>query len=198
MLVGIVAGVVSARADAGLSGWDQLGIVVAGSLLAAAVLSGIQLLWKRTHQPEVTIECGDGTDFQRQVAPEARHIHISGGTDIASVHMSRLRVRETKDHLARSVHIQVDAGELRPGLQWIDGSDTYDIPPSGRAFVRLCELVNGRFDERYTVSSVPGLEPGSFVRFELAVLVSGKRRKRQKFVADWTDEYADYPTVTRT
>lgn len=205
VLIGIVAGVAAKRVDPGLSGWDQFGIVVAGSVAAAGILWAIQQIWRRVRWPTILIECGDSAEFQQVVLREERHMRAESPAVPFSVHMTRLMVSEAKGRSTLPVKIQLASmngkgiKSGRPGLQWITGADDLEIPRSGRIWLRLCERV---FDVNgvRVISSVHWqdvrLEPGCHFEFELEALIENRSAGKQGFVVDWTTEDALYPDVS--
>jgi hypothetical protein len=52
-MFGVLAGVVAQHASSGVSGWEELGIVIAGSLIAAAVVGCIAWFIKPSHKVHI-------------------------------------------------------------------------------------------------------------------------------------------------
>lgn len=197
----ILANPSGSKQDASLN-WAGWVLVALGTiLLLASVLWTIGAARRR---PKVVIVCGnEGENFRRPITPEGRHLS-PGMWGVDTVHMTRLLVREMNDVRAPAVHLQVvsaigstdDIDVNRPGLQWVNGEDAYDLPPRGRGFVRLCERVEDAQGIR-VLTSVPLLAPGNSVTFGIATIVNGERvGKRQVFLADWSDKGALYPEVS--
>jgi hypothetical protein len=198
LVIGITSAVIFANQDQGLSGWDQLGIVVAGTLIASAFLGLAAWLWRQYRLPNIVVECGTGERFQQPKPREDRHRMPGRDAAVTGAYVTRLRVRETRNVHAPDVRIRVvatypvpdDQGALPATLPWVSGDVSHDLPPRDRAYVRLCELVEyaygnepGRVD-----SHVPGLDRGALVEFQVEPVVAGKRGKRKWFVCEWRED----------
>lgn len=73
MTIATAVGVATRQVESGLSGWEEFGIVVGGSIAAAAILGAAHWLWRRSQAPVLTIESGHSYDFDKRV----------GNTDVA-------------------------------------------------------------------------------------------------------------------
>jgi hypothetical protein len=156
--------------------------------------------------PWLVIECGTSASFLQHKPGSARHRSAEITDPIAGVNVTRLVVRETNGAVAKSAHVQVvstepppaDDADLPAWLPWVVAGDeiSHDLPPYGRAFVRLAELIRYHYpDQDQVASHVPGLDRGKRVRFVLRVLVEGEPAStEQAFVVNWT-KTARHPEV---
>jgi hypothetical protein len=186
-------GVTARRIDsAGLSGWEEFGIVVGGSLAAAVILGGAQWLWRRAHEPILEIDCGDGFDFERRV----------GNTDIAvapaveehrslAAYAKFIRVTETRGRSgARNVVIRMkDVMPPAPHtkspveLRWADSAEANDIRPHGHkdAFAQLVIFYETQAGELGWRTTPTVLEHADNPEFTLEIVVEGKRYSEGRF-----------------
>jgi hypothetical protein len=205
MLCGFVAVAsrVVAEHDSALTFWANIGAIVGGVIAAALFLFGlVRSLWRWRHRPKVVVECGSGPVYERQIYPEPRH-DAAARNRTGGVYMTRLQVRETSNAMARGVHLRITSTDPSPenpavfpaGLQWLGGEDYYDIPPRGRAYVRLCELVERRPLPALVLTSVPNLARGQEVTFNVEALIGESSAFSATFSARWEKD-ARYPVVT--
>jgi len=185
-------GAATRDAESGLSGWEEFGIVVGGSIAAAAILGIAHWLWRKSQAPLLKIECGDSYDFDKRV----------GNTDVAvapAVEQHRalaafakfVRVTETRGRSGAS-NVVLRMKDVQPPaphstafveLRWADSRETNDIRPHGHkyAFAQLVifyETKDGELGWRTTPTL---LEHADTAQFTLELLVEGRRYSEERF-----------------
>jgi hypothetical protein len=207
-----------------MSGWEEFGIVVAGSIAAATILGAAHWLWRRAHRPILKIECGEGFDFQKRV----------GNTDAAvapSVEEHRavlalavfVRVRETRGRSGAS-DVAARIRDVDPApphtdepveLRWADWREANNIQPHGHKnlFALLLILyVTAEGDQgwRRTPTVFDHTDEAAFT---IELLVGGKKYSESRFrientwattqiqawpdSSEWPPNEITYPTITQ-
>ena len=192
---------VIATHNSGLSFWQELGVVVVGSVLAIGIAGCFHQAWQWYRRPKITFECGNDEEFRYRLS--GRNPRGSAAlrlTAIRDVYTTRLRVEETNNSQAEVEVRVLVIGERTKLMQWTDESDRFVIGPKARAYLRVCELfeyepVVLRRAATRDFSHVPGLTRGATVRFDLQAVINGKpARTRWRFVAEWPSD-AHYPDM---
>jgi hypothetical protein len=176
--------------ESGVTKWGAIASIVAAVAAVLLIVAGcVRWAWRRRRAPRVEVSGGNTDLFRRKSKPEERHNRFPSDSSAPYyVHTTRLMVRETNNAEARIVHlriIKVDPGpdekeSLPIGLQWVNGADDLNLSPGAKAFIRLCEAVEGIYGERLGVlTSVPGLAPGKSVWFSVEAVVDGRRLQPQ-------------------
>lgn len=204
MPVGIAVEVIAKHVDTAISAWDELGIVVAGTIIAAGILWLLARVWRRVTAPKLIIESGDSDAFQKIAAPHDIKHYVDCGGLAQLVYISRLRVRETRNRQAQNVHARVvgtdppSLDRYRPGMEFVNGATYYTVPPKGEAYLVLCEMIDCQQipAHDHVLTSVPNLSRGRRVEFTVEVLVDGRKNACQTFIADWTNSGWPYPAVS--
>jgi hypothetical protein len=155
-------------------------------------LGAARLAWRRYQRPALTIECGDGFDFNKRV----------GNSDVAvapaveehralAAFATMIRIRETRGRSgAQNVVVRMkDVSPPAPHstafveLRWGDSREANDIRPHGHKhafallviFYRTEEGVEGWRTTPTVLDHADGLE------FTLEILVEGKPYSQTKF-----------------
>lgn len=186
----------AANGDLNAFGWFLVG--VGSALLLASV---IWTVVRANNRPKLVIERGSDDEVMYVLSErEPRKYAQLRDLCVGDVYTTRLRVRETNDERAVSVHVRAKLKGTRApaGLQWLDDTNEHTIQGGGRSYVRVCEVfeyTDGR--DTKVLSHHPDIERGKSTKVDLEILVNGRPQKRTyRFVVDWRDNDARFPEVT--
>jgi hypothetical protein len=192
---------------AGVTAWEDFGIVVAGSIAATAITAVVVFAWRRYHRPALKIECGDGYDFNKLMGNTDQAVASAAVEDRALVAWAKfIRISETRGKSgARNVVVRMkDVAPPAPHtvalveLKWADSQETNDIRPHGHKYA-ISELIvfyethNGVQGWRTTPTV---LDHDYELEFTLELLVDGRLYSESRFGMEnpWSaDRLAELP-----
>jgi hypothetical protein len=175
-----------------VSGWEEFGIVVGGSIAAAMILGGTHWIWRRAHRPILEIECGEGFDFQKRVGNTDAAVALSVEEHRVALALALfIRVRETRGRSgASSVVARIkDVDPPSPAtssaveLKWADSQDTNDIQPHGykNAFLLLVIFYVTAKGEWGWRTAPLVLDHAPELEFAIELLVDGKKYSKGRY-----------------
>ena len=205
MLIGIASGVAPRKLTTGLSGWEELLIVVVGSIIAAALLGLGKWLWDRWNDPRLIIQCGNDDDgyYETQILETEELIQKWARGDVVEGAWGKLlAVRETHGRHARNVAVSVvevespgKVYELPITLKWLDWSEVTDIGPKNhkRFFLQLVLATNQANGERLFMCQTP-IDSSTPQTVTLEVRVAGRPNRTMRFCVHdpWPDPLNRY------
>ena len=175
-----------------MSGWEEFGIVVGGSIVATAILGTAHWLWRRSQAAVLTIECGDSYDFDKRIGNTDPGVAPAVEEHRALVAFAKfIRVSETRGRSGAN-NVVVRMKDVQPPaphstsiveLRWGDSREANDIRPHGHkyAFAQLVifyETDDGVLGWRTTPTL---LEHTDSCEFTLELVVDGRRYSEDRF-----------------
>jgi hypothetical protein len=190
VLVGVATGVGAQHADHGIGGWEELGIVVLGSIVAAVALAIAKWLWDRWNDPRLIIQCGNGGYFDMGILETEELVQrYARGQQVEAAWVKLLAVRETHGRHAREVTVSVvdvdcpgEVYELPQTLKWLDTSEVTDIGAKNHKRFILQLLIStmdqGGQRQYATLSPIDSSTPQTIT---IEVRVSGRHNRTMRF-----------------
>jgi hypothetical protein len=205
-----------------VTGWEEFGIVVAGSVVATLILGAANWLWRRSQRPVLEIECGDGFDFERRVGNTDAAVAPMVEEHRAVIALAKfLRVRETKPRSgARSVVVRIKDIDPAPPrtkspveLKWLDSQEANDIRPHGHksVFVELVIFYVTEQGDRGWRTTPTIFDHASEAEFTVELMVRERKYSETRFrienpwqqsqiqawpdSPDWPPKEIAYPTI---
>ena len=190
-MVGIAAGVTTQHVAGPISGWEEFGIVVLGTLASAALIGVGSFVWRWMHRPKLKIVVGNVKEFDRRMVKGLPlYQEFADGRVVLAAHAKFLRVEETSGNFAREVRAWITAVDPAPDdepegvkLRWWTGSHTGDIPGHRHDYLFLQHIVIT--DDGRSTTTPTNFAHQSPVTIEVTLYVGEKKHSVTRLEVQW-------------